>query len=65
MNLRIARMDMEHGKRCIRFAKALRLDFFPQLVRPATGGPAYLPSQVIDIFPQEEPQPISRNISIP
>ena len=43
MNLRIARMGMEHGKRCIRFARALRLDFFPQLVRPATGGSAYLP----------------------
>ena len=49
----------------VRFAKALRLDFFPQLVQPTTGGSAYLPSQVIDIFPQEEPQPISRNISIP
>ena len=30
-------MGMEHGKRCIRFAKALRLDFFPRLVQPATG----------------------------
>ena len=37
MNLRIARMGMEHGKRYIRFARALRLDFFPQLVQPATG----------------------------
>lgn len=37
MNLRIARMGMEHGKRCIRFAKAFRLDFFPRLVQPATG----------------------------
>ena len=58
-------MGMEHGKRCIRFARALRLDVFPQLVQPTTGGSAYHPSQVIDIFPQEEPQPISRNISIP
>ena len=36
LQIQIAWIGAEYGKRDIRFAKALQLDFFPQLVQPAT-----------------------------
>ena len=46
-------MDKRFTEPCLRFARALQLDFFPLLVQPATGERyASPPSQVINIFLQ-------------
>ena len=45
-------MGMEHGKRCIRFARALQLNFFPQLVQPATGKAYVSSSPSYQVFPE-------------
>ena len=45
--------DKRFTEPCLRFARALQLDFFPLLVQPATGECyASPPSQVINIFLQ-------------
>lgn len=37
LQIQIAWIGAEYGKRGIRFANPLQLDFFPQLIQPATG----------------------------
>ena len=47
--------DKRFTEPCLRFARALQLDFFPLLVQPATGERYASPSQVINIFLQWDP----------
>ena len=42
--------DRRFTEPCLRFSRALQLDFFPLLVQPATGECYAFPSQVINIF---------------
>ena len=49
----------------IRFAKALRLDFFPQLVQPATGERYASPTHAINIFLQWDQTPLKVDLCKP
>lgn len=58
MNLQIAKMGIEHGKRGVRFDRTLQLDFFPQIVQPLTGALYAFPHPSYQHFPAMGSDPI-------